>query len=46
MTTEEQEDETTPLDDVMGDIQRELALRVAEADRDQHREIYDALEDE
>jgi len=46
MATEEQEGETTPLDDVMEDIRRELVLRVAESDRDEHREIYDALEDE
>jgi hypothetical protein len=46
MATEEQEGETTPLDDVMEDIRRELVLRVAEFDRDEHREIYDALEDE
>ncbi|MBB6645383.1 hypothetical protein [Halobellus ruber] len=44
--TEEQTGETTPLDDVMADIRRELVLRVAESDRDEHREIYDALEDE
>lgn len=46
MATEEQKSETTPLDEVMEDIRRELVLRVAESDRDEHREIYDALEDE
>jgi len=46
MATEEQKGETTPLDDVMEDIRRELVLRVAKSDRDEHREIYDALEDE
>jgi len=46
METEEQNGETTPLDDVMEDIRRELVLRVAKSDRDEHREIYDALEDE
>ncbi len=46
MTTEEQSAELTPLDEVMEDIRRELVLRVAKADRDEHREIYDALENE
>jgi hypothetical protein len=46
MATEEQKGETTPLDDVMDEIRRELVLRVAKSDRDEHREIYDALEDE
>lgn len=46
MATEEGTDEQTSLDDVMADIRRELVLRVAEKDRDEHREIYDALEDE
>lgn len=44
MATEEQTGERTPLDDVMEDIRRELVLRIAKADRDEHREIYDALE--
>jgi len=46
MTTEEQTGDRTPLDDVMDDIRRELVLRVAKADRDDHRDIYDALENE
>mgnify|MGYP006282035727 CR=1 FL=1 len=46
MATEEQPGETTSLDDVMEDIRRELVRRVAKADRDEHREVYDALEDE
>ncbi|WP_254545025.1 hypothetical protein [Halomarina pelagica] len=46
MATEEQAGERTPLDDVMEDIRRELVSRVAEADRDERREIYDALENE
>ena len=46
MSTEDQTSETTPLDDVMADIRRELVLCVAKSDRDEHREIYDALEDE
>jgi hypothetical protein len=44
--TEEQTGDRTPLDDVMGDIRRELVLRVVRADRDEHRDIYDALENE
>lgn len=35
-----------PLDRVMDDIRRELLLYVAQADRDEHRDIYDALEHE
>lgn len=46
MATEEETAESTPLDDVMADIRRELVLQVAKADRDDHRDIYDALEDE
>ncbi|WP_276271569.1 hypothetical protein [Haloarcula litorea] len=46
MATDEQTGDRTPLDDVMDDIRRELVLRVAKADRDEHRDIYDALEDE
>lgn len=46
MATEEKTSDRTPLDHVMEDIRRELVLRVAEADRDDHREIYDALENE
>jgi hypothetical protein len=46
MATEDQSGESTPLDEVMKEIRRELVLRVAEADRDEHRDIYDALEDE
>ncbi|WP_251344133.1 type II toxin-antitoxin system death-on-curing family toxin [Haloplanus halophilus] len=36
----------TPPDDVMADVRGELVSRVARADRDEHREIYDALETE
>lgn len=36
----------SPLDDVMDEIRREIVLRAAKADRDAHRERYDALEDE
>jgi len=46
MATEEKTGERTPLDDVMEDIRRELVLRVARADRDAHRDVYDALENE
>ena len=46
MPTEEEFGKRTPLDDVMEDIRRELVSRVAKADRDEHREVYDALENE
>jgi len=46
MATEEETVERTPLDDVMEDIRRELVSRIAKADRDEHREVYDALENE
>ncbi len=46
MATEEESSEGSPLDQVMDDIRRELVLRVARSDRDDHREIYDALENE
>jgi hypothetical protein len=46
MATDEQSATGTPLDDVMEDIRRELVLRAAKADREEHRDIYDALEDE
>ncbi|WP_224337870.1 hypothetical protein [Haloprofundus halobius] len=46
MATKEDTGEQSPLDEVMDDIRRELVLRVAKADRDEHRDIYDALEHE
>ncbi|ELZ40623.1 hypothetical protein C471_07566 [Halorubrum saccharovorum DSM 1137] len=46
MATEEGAETTSPLDDVMEEIRRELVRRVAADDRDANREIYDALEDE
>ncbi|MFC7020981.1 MULTISPECIES: hypothetical protein [Haloarcula] len=46
MATEKKTEERTQLDDVMEEIRRELVLRVAKADRDEHRDIYDALENE
>ena len=46
MATEEGTETTSPLDEVMEDIRRELVRRVATVDRDTNRDIYDALEDE
>jgi death-on-curing protein len=46
MVTEEDAASRSPLDGVMEDIRRELVQRVAAADRDVNREIYDALETE
>ncbi|WP_192918582.1 hypothetical protein [Salinigranum salinum] len=46
MTSDSHTGDRTPLDDVMDDIRRELVLRVAKADREKHRDIYDALEHE
>ena len=46
MAAEEGADVETPIDRVMADIRRELVLRVARADRDEHRVIYDTLADE
>lgn len=46
MAAEEGTELEAPLDRVMEDIRRELVLRVAQADRDEHRDIYDALEHE
>ena len=46
MATEEGAESGSPLDEVMEDIRGELVRRVAAADRDANREIYDALENE
>lgn len=46
MATEESAESPSPLDEVMDDIRRELVRRVAAADRDANREVYDALETE
>ena len=46
MVTEEGTERTSPLDDVMEDIRRELVRRVAADDRDSNRDVYDALEDQ
>jgi len=46
MATEEGTETTSPLDEVMEDIRRDLVRRVAAEDRNANRDIYDALEDE
>ena len=46
MSTEDTTESQSPLDEVMDDIRRELIQRVAAADRDANRDIYDALEHE
>jgi len=46
MATEEGAETTSPLDEVMEDIRRELVRRVAAEDRSANRDTYDALEDE
>ena len=46
MATEEEAETTSPIDDVMEDIRRELVRRAAADDRDSNRDVYDALEDE
>lgn len=46
MATDDGSSVTSPLDEVMDDIRHELVRRVATADRDANRDVYDALEDE
>ncbi|WP_175507141.1 hypothetical protein [Halostagnicola kamekurae] len=46
MATEENVENATQLDEAMKDIRQELIKRVAAADRDENRDIYDALENE
>ena len=46
MSTDDTAHSGSPLDEVMDDIRRELVQRVAAADRDTNRDIYDALENE
>lgn len=46
MATEDGTEAESPLDEVMEDIRRELVRRVAAADRDANRDVYDALETE
>ena len=46
MATEDSDSAETPMDRVMADLRRELVRRAAERDRDDHRDVYDALADE
>lgn len=46
MATEEGTESESPLDEVMEDIRGEVVRRVAAANRDANREVYDALENE
>jgi hypothetical protein len=46
MPTDNPAEPSSPLEEVMDDIRQELVQRVAAADREENREIYDALEDE
>lgn len=46
MAPEEGSESGSPLDEVIDDIRRELVQRVAAADRDTNRYLYDALENE
>ncbi|WP_198526132.1 hypothetical protein [Haloferax sp. ATB1] len=46
MATKDGANNESELDRVMEDIRRELVLRVAKADRDDHRSVYDVLEHE
>jgi hypothetical protein len=46
MTPEDRTTERSPVYDVSDAICREFVLGVAKADRDEHRDIYDALENE
>ena len=46
MPTDDRDEPSSPFDQVMDDIRRELVQRVAAADREANREIYDALKDE
>jgi hypothetical protein len=46
MTPEDRTTERSPVHDVSDAICREFVLGVAKADRDEHRDIYDALENE
>ncbi|WP_164932822.1 hypothetical protein [Halorubrum amylolyticum] len=46
MATERGAETTSPLDEVMEEIRRELVRRVAADDRDSNRDVYDALKDE
>lgn len=46
MATDEDGSRESPLDRVMADIRRELVVRVAREDREDNRDVYDALEHE
>jgi hypothetical protein len=47
MATDQHDTESeTAMDRVMADIRRELVRRVAKRNRDDHRDIYDALDNE
>ena len=46
MPTDDPAEPSSPFDEVMDDIRRELVQRIAAADREANRDIYDALEDE
>ena len=46
MPTDDPDEPSSPFEDVMDDIRQELVRRIAAADREANREIYDALEDE
>lgn len=46
MTTEDEAEPSHPLDDVPDRFRHELVRLISAADRDENREIYDALEDE
>jgi hypothetical protein len=46
MATGEGTEKTSPLDEVTGEIRRELFRRVAADDRNANRDVYDALEHE
>ncbi|AHF98526.1 hypothetical protein HALLA_06395 [Halostagnicola larsenii XH-48] len=45
-STEEDVENSTQLDEAMEDIRQELVRQVAAADRDENRDVYDALENE
>jgi len=44
MATEDGTETSSPFDEVMEDIRRELVRRVAAEDRNANRDVYDALE--
>lgn len=46
MATDENASSETTLDRVMDDIRQELVTRVAREDREDNRDVYDALENE